>query len=351
MTRQGWLLYGANGFTGRLIAEEAVRRGLRPILAGRDAKAVSTLAARLGLDHRVFSLADDFDHELAGVAAIVLAAGPFSATSERVVDACLRTATHYLDINGDIAVFEMIYARAAEAERRGCVLLPGVGFDVVPTDCVAATLHAALPDADRLELAWGGDLAPSQGTSKAAIEIIPHGGAIREHGEIRAVPTAWRTMRVPFATGAERAVTVPWGDVSSAYRSTRIPNISVYAAVPRLAFWSMKLLRPFMGILRLAFVRHVLGRLIEWTVRGPNAKALANGRTHVWGRVTNPDGATRTATTSGPDAYHLTAVSTVEAVLRVLAGDVPAGAHTPATALGAGFVETLPGCEPIVLAA
>jgi saccharopine dehydrogenase (NAD+, L-lysine-forming) len=350
MTRHGWLLYGANGFTGRLIAEEAVRRGLRPILAGRDAAAIGALAARLGLPHRVFSLADDFDRELADVAAIVLAAGPFSSTATRVVDACLRTGTHYLDINGDIAVFEAIFARATDAERADTVLVSGVGFDVVPTDCVAAALHAALPDADRLELAFGGDMAPSRGTSKATVEILPRGGAIREHGAIRVVPTAWRTQPIAFATGTKRAVTVPWGDVSTAYRSTGIPNIAVYMQMPRLAIWSMKMMRPFLPLVRLGFVRRALNKLIEWTVRGPNARALATGRTQVWGRATNVAGETRTATTSCPDGYQLTAIAALEAVSRVLAGHVAPGAHTPSTAFGASFVEQLAGCAPIAIA-
>jgi short subunit dehydrogenase-like uncharacterized protein len=344
-----WLLYGANGFTGRLIAEEAVARGLRPVLAGRDTHAVSALAARLGLDYRAFSLSDDVEREVRDFDAVLLAAGPFSATSDRMVQACLATGTSYLDINGDIAVFERIFARAAEAEQRGCVLLPGVGFDVVPTDCVAATLAAALPDADQLELGWGGDLAPSQGTSKATLEILPRGGAIRERGEIRRVPSGSKTLTFPLASRTVLGVSVPWGDISTAYRSTKIPNIVVYAAMPRIAIYSLKLLRPLFALLKLGFVRRALSRIVEWTVRGPDANELATGRTHIWGRVTNAAGESRTATMSGPDGYRLSALAAVEAMIRVLRGDVRPGAHTPATALGAAFVEQLPGCTPIIV--
>jgi short subunit dehydrogenase-like uncharacterized protein len=344
-----WLLYGANGFTGRLIAEEAIARGLRPVLAGRDRDAVRTLAERLDLPYRIFALGDDVEREIRGFDAVLLAAGPFSATSDRMVQACLATGVSYLDINGAIDVFERIFARGDEAEQRGCVLLPGVGFDVVPTDCVAATLAAALPDADHLELGWGGDLAPSQGTSKATLEILPRGGAIREDGAIRRIPSGSKTLTFPLASRSVLGVTVPWGDVSTAYRSTKIPNIVVYAAMPRLTIYSLKLLRPFFALLKLGFVRRALGRVVEWTVRGPDAKALANGRTHVWGRVTNAAGESRTATMSGPDGYRLSAVAAVEAMIRVLRGDVRPGAHTPATAFGASFVEQLPGCTPITV--
>jgi len=135
-----WMLYGANGYTGALIAEEAKRRGLTPVLAGRRADAVRPLAERLGLPHEVFPLEDHvaLDRALERVDAVLLAAGPFSPTSRAVVDACIRTRRHYLDVTGEIAVFEAIFARDAEARERGAVLLPGVGFDVVPSDCLAA---------------------------------------------------------------------------------------------------------------------------------------------------------------------------------------------------------------------
>src|SRR5687767_3783927 len=127
-----WMLYGANGFTGELIAAEALARGERPILAGRRADAVLPLAERLGLPSRIFGLDGDVAANLAGVAAVVHAAGPFSATSRPMLDACFAAGAHYLDITGEIPVFEACHARGEEAKRRGVVVMPGVGFDVVP---------------------------------------------------------------------------------------------------------------------------------------------------------------------------------------------------------------------------
>ena len=151
-----WMLYGANGYTGRLIARVAAGRGERPVLAGRSAEKLEPLARELGLEHRVVGL-DDQDLQcaaLADVDAVVHAAGPFSLTSEPMVDACLATSTHYIDITGEIDVFERIFARDGEARRAGVVLLPGAGFDVVPTDGVAARLARELPEAVELELAF-----------------------------------------------------------------------------------------------------------------------------------------------------------------------------------------------------
>lgn len=148
-----WMVYGANGYTGRLIAELAVQRGERPILAGRSHEKVEPIAAALGLEHRAFDLSQARAH-LEDVDAVVHCAGPFAHTSTAMVDACLRTRTHYLDITGEIDVFESIGLRDIDARKAGIVLLPGAGFDVVPTDCLAAILKNALPSATHLDLAF-----------------------------------------------------------------------------------------------------------------------------------------------------------------------------------------------------
>src|SRR6516164_10180234 len=152
------LLYGANGYTGRLIAREAVVRGLHPVLAGRNAAAVSELARQLGLEHRVFALDDAAATRagLAGMTAVLHCAGPFARTAGPMADACLEAGVHYLDITGEISVFEMLAARDTEAMAAGIMLLPGAGFDVVPSDCLAAHLHRRLPTAKRLTLAFQG---------------------------------------------------------------------------------------------------------------------------------------------------------------------------------------------------
>ena len=129
------MLYGANGYTGELIAELAVRRGQRPVLAGRSAAKVAAVAERLGLEHVVFDLAEAAEN-LRDTEVVVHCAGPFSATSRPVVDACLASGTHYVDITGEIDVFEAVAARDAEAKTAGVALVPGAGLDVVPTDCL-----------------------------------------------------------------------------------------------------------------------------------------------------------------------------------------------------------------------
>jgi short subunit dehydrogenase-like uncharacterized protein len=229
-----WLLYGANGYTGTLVARLALRRGERPVLAGRSAGKVAELAAELGLDHRVFGLDDAgaIARGLDGITAVAHCAGPFSATAAPMARACLAAGVHYLDITGEIDVFEDLHGLDGAAKAAGVVLLPGAGFDVVPTDCVAALLSGALPDASRLDLAFMVGGGPSRGTARTALEGMRHGGKARIGGAIATVPLGWRTIRAEFPSGPLTVASVPWGDVSTAYHSTGIPDITTYTVVP-----------------------------------------------------------------------------------------------------------------------
>ena len=341
------LIYGANGYTGQLIVEECVRRGLRPVLAGRRAERLAPLARQYGLEVRVASIDDPvaLATMLNAITVVVHAAGPFFRTSAPMVRACLSAKVHYLDITGEIAVFEACRAQHAPARQAGVVLIPGVGFDVVPTDCVAARLAAELPDAQLLELAFAGGGGVSRGTLKTMVLGSPQGGAIRQHGEITKVPVAWKTQYVPFRDRARHAVTIPWGDVSTAYWSTKIPNIHTYLAMPHRAVRMMGFAKLASPLLTMPFVQRFVEAQIDQRVTGPTAPLRDRARMQVWGRVTHADGRVIDGTAETPEGYRLTAIAAVESARRVLAAAPPAGYHTPSTAFGAGFLETLPGCD------
>lgn len=339
-----WMVYGANGYTGQLLARLALHREQRPVLAGRSAAKIVPLADSLGLEHKVVDLADPsgLREALDGVDAVVHCAGPFSQTAAPMVDACLDAHTHYLDITGEIDVFEAIYPRAGEAEQAGVVLLPGAGFDVVPTDCLAAMLAAALPDAVELELAFavGGGISP--GTVKTALEASSQGGRARVDGALTSVPLAHRQTVADFLTGPKRVSAIPWGDLASAYRSTRIPTITTYTVVPGgdLVGRGQQFLAPF---LRMPAVQRMGLSLVDQLVRGPSEEQQAKGRAEIWGQVRDASGRRASGGLSVPAPYQFT----VDAVLNELAriGEVSPGAHTPSSAFGADFVRELEGVE------
>jgi short subunit dehydrogenase-like uncharacterized protein len=332
------MIYGANGYTGELIAREAVRRGYRPIVAGRSEERIAPLAKELGCEWSAFPLDAP---RLDGVELVLHCAGPFSQTAMPMVRACLGAKAHYLDITGEIAVFESIFALDDEAKRAGVTLLPGVGFDVVPTDCLAAKLAERLPGADELWLAFdarGSSL--SRGTTRTMIEGLHEGGAIRRDGRLVRVPLAYDVREISFAGGPRLAMTIPWGDLSTAYRSTGIPNIRVYNAASPRTIARVRRVRPLLPLLRFALVRRALQTLAA-PRGGPSYAQRERGSVQLWGRVARRDGAEATMTGETIEGYAFTVLSALAAVERVLAGGIAHGSLTPSRAFGADFSDVV----------
>jgi len=341
-----WLLYGANGYTGRLVTTVAKALGEDPVLAGRSPQAVRAFARDAGLEARVFDLADPeaLRAALADVAAVVHVAGPFSATSRPMVDACLATRTHYLDITGEIDVFEAVLGRREEARAAGVALLPGVGLDVVPTDCLAAKLAAALPGATELDLALHARGGTSPGTAKTSIEGLATGNRARVEGRIVQIAWGQPVREVAFADRTRTVVAIPWGDVSTAFHSTGIPTVYTFLAMSPKAAARARQLAVLEPIMRLRPVLWAAQRLLQLTRKGPDDAARQSGGSQFWGEARDPStGRVVQATMSGPNGYSLTAESCVHAVRRVLDGKVPPGAWTPSKALGENYAETLEG--------
>ncbi len=337
-----WMIYGANGYTGRLTAQLAAERGLKPVLAGRSESRVRAVAEALDLPWRQVDLNDprQLDHALAEVDAVVHMAGPFSRTSRPMFDACLRGATHYLDITGEIEVLEDVLGRHRQAQTAGITAIPGVGFDVVPTDCLAAMLAEQLPDATELDLAFGGVGKMSPGTTKTMIEGMgkAKGGAARIDGRIVPVPAAWKSRSVPFPRAKPHVVSIPWGDVSSAYHSTGIPTITTYMSMPLAAVKSLKRGARLQPLLKLAPLRSLAQTLAGWLVKGPDEALRISGYTDVWGEVRNANGDWVQGALTTPEGYSFTADSAIRAVLAVLDEQVRPGAYTPSQAFGKDFV-------------
>jgi len=342
-----WLLYGANGYTGALIAERAAAEGMRPVLGGRNAREVGALAERLGLEHRVFGLEDPevVARKLEGMALVLHTAGPFSATSRPMLDACMQTRTHYLDITGEIAVFEACKARDAEARARGVVVLPGVGFDVVPSDCLGRALVEALPGAVRLELAFMALGSMSRGTLKTMIEHLGEGAQVRRGGEIQTVPMGSLRRVVELCGKPRTAVAIGWGDVSTAQHSTGIGEITTYMVLPPAQLRSFKLLGLLGPLLRRPGVIRLLQAIVGRTVTGPGERARESAHAELWAHVTAVDGSHVEGRLRTPEGYKTTVLTALACVRRLIADGVAPGYHTPSSAFGVGLVRGLPGFE------
>ena len=347
MPQNQFLLYGANGYTGELIARFAADFFLEPILAGRRKDVLVPLAMRLGLHYKVFALNDTeaLEDALRDVKVVVHCAGPFDLTAKPMIDACMKTGAHYLDLNGDMDVFRMLYSFDQAAKDAGIMVMSGAGFDVVPTDCMALFLKNLLPSATSLKIAFatpGGKL--SHGTAMTTIQKLGEPGAVRKDGKITPVPIGHKGMRIDFNQPKKLFVmSLPWGDVFTAYLTTGIPNIESYTAVPAAVFGLLKFQVLFNWLLRTSVVRKLAKWKINRSPAGLNDTKRERSTIVVWGEVKDDAGNVKRARLFGPDAYTLTAYSSLIIVKKILQGNFKTGYQTPAGAYGEDLVMEVEG--------
>ena len=337
-----WMIYGANGYSGELIAKKAKQLNLSPIVAGRKTQAINKIATELCFESRVFDLSDskNIQKNLSDVDVVIHCAGPFSKTAKPMIEACLKSKTHYLDITGEISVFELAKSYDLQAKQAGVVLCPGVGFDVIPTDCLASQLKDLMPDATHLSLGFDSKSGFSPGTAKTSVEGLAQGGKVRKQGKIISVPLAFKTRKLDFGNGKKLAMTIPWGDVSTAHFSTQIPNIEVYIpASPRLVgrLKKMNYIRPLLG---LGFVQNFMKKRIEKTVKGPSENQRAKLKTYLWGEVKNAKGDVKELRLVTSNGYTLTVDGGLLMVEKALETS-KCGYFTPSTLVNNKLLESL----------
>jgi short subunit dehydrogenase-like uncharacterized protein len=314
-----WMLYGAAGYTGALIAQHARDRGHRPVLAGRSAPPVAALAERLGLQHRAVALDDPaaLSTALAGVHLVLNAAGPFLHTAAPLAEACLRAGVHYLDIGNELQVFRSLYDLDQRARQAGVTIMPGAGFGVVATNCLARYVSDAVGGAVILQVATRAATA-QQGPGVAATreQNMPYGGWIRQAGHLEPCPLGSGTITITLPGGPCLIMPLPTGDLEAAFQATGAADITAYGAVPG---------DPAPGS----------------TTSDPTADERPAYLSFGWARATGPDGTTEAWLQTG-ESYAFTAAASIRAVEEALARSL-SGAFSPAAAFGADFALTIPG--------
>ncbi len=345
-----WMLYGANGYTGRLICEEAVRSGMKPILAGRNQSEIAALAEKYKLDYRIFSLEtkEAILPNLEGISVVLHAAGPFVHTAASMMDACLDAGAHYLDITGEMEVFGMADKRTQAAMDKNLMLMPGTGFDVVPTDCMAGLLKQKMPAAKSLELAFvtlGGQI--SHGTAMSMTEKLGEGGASRKAGKIVKEPIGKEGKEIELDGKKFFVMSIPWGDVFTAWFTTAIPDIRTFTGTKPSVYWFLKLQGIFNPLLRTNWFKNKMRKKINQGPAGPSEEKRKKAKAYIWGQVSDNAGQKVTAWFQCPEGYTLTALSSVAIVKKVLAGHFKGGYQTPAGCYGDGLVFELEGVSSL----
>ena len=346
------MLYGANGYTARLIIKELIGAGIKPVLAGRNQVKISALADKHGFDHSVFAL-DDTDvigENLADVTVLINAAGPYSQTAKPFIDSCLRSKTHYIDITGEIDVFVYAESKNRDAEEAGIILCPGTGFDVIPTDCLSYLLKEKLPDATELNICFFSENGrPSIGTAKTSIEGLANGGRIRSNGIIEHVPLAHAVKEIDYGQGPKMAMSIPWGDVATAYYSTGIPNITVYTPRKQKGIDKIKRQRKWLFIMKLGIVQNFIKNKLDKKIvnGGDSDEKRTQSKMWVWAEVKNDSGQLYSGKFQVANGYDVTGFGAMAIAKYLLEKELAGGYYTPSKLMGPDILDSLPGFSGI----
>ncbi len=335
------IVYGSYGYTGKLIVQECKAKNLNVILAGRNREALQKQHEQTGYPFEVLDVSDTaaLKKLLQKGSVVIHCGGPFRHTAKAMADACLETKTHYTDITGEYQVFEMLAGYDDKAKQAGIMVMPGTGFDVVPSDCLALHLKNRLPSATHLQLAFTmskGGL--SRGTSKSMTEGLGYGGMIRTNGELTPIALGKKFMEIDFGSFKTKALNIPWGDISTAWRSTGIPNIEVYTGATDKMIINAKRSNYFNWLLRQPWLKNFMLKQIDKKPAGPSEEKRESGRSFLWGKVWDGSGKEYTSLLETPSGYSLTAKTAVLIAEKILASNFKTGYQTPAMMYGESLI-------------
>lgn len=348
MIKNKIVVYGSYGYTGKLIVSELKSKELPIVLAGRSQAALQQQSQETGFPFAVVEIEDQSNLEnlLQSAIMVIHCGGPFQYTARKMIEACLNTKTHYTDITGEYQVFEWLAQYDQQAKASGIMVMPGVGFDVVPSDCLAAHLKSRLPSATHLQLAFAmskGGL--SRGTTKTMIEGMGDGSKVRHEGKIKSIPLGDRSLEIDFDGYRTSTLCIPWGDIATASRSTGIPNIEVYCAATPQMISNAKRSRYINWLLRKRWFKNFLLRKVDQRPAGPSEEKRKAGRSYLWGKVWNANHESCTSTLQTVSGYSLTAITAVLIAQKIINGNFKSGYQTPAMAYGADLILEVEGTK------
>ncbi len=340
------IIYGAYGYTGKLITQACKAQGIKVLLSGRNATRLNDQSEATGYP---FEKCDINDAQglrtlLKKGKLVIHCAGPFQYTARQMADACLEAATHYTDITGEYTVFELLAAYDSKAREKGIVIMPGAGFDVVPSDCLALHLKNRLPEATHLQLAFTmskGGL--SRGTARTMIEGLGYGGMVRKNGSLTPIALGEKVKEINFGDFKKKTVCIPWGDISTAWRSTGIPNIEVYSGVPDSTIRLAKLSKWFNWLLRKRWVKNYLRKKVDARQPGPDEQKLSTGKSYLWGSVRDDKGRVVEARLKTVSGYLLTSKTAALIASKIVSSKVLPGFYTPAQYFGEQLIFEVEG--------
>ncbi len=337
-------IYGATGVTGQLLLDALLARGLPPRLIGRNAARLQLLAAQHDLPAMAAPLEDAvaLATALAGVEVLVNVAGPFAETAPPLLAACLAARCDYLDLNGELTALRLLLAQDAAAKTAGVACVGAIGFGIAATDALVRRVADALGGVDRLRLSVAADSAFGTAAVVAStLAVLAAGGHEVAAGQIVPARLARRRWHETTSDGARIAfASAPLADLAGALDALGGAAVDIVAGVPMPAGQALAVSAIAPLLPTLLRVPAVARQLANTGGHGGGAAAVHRSRAC----VTGWRGAQRQGLMlAGGEGFALAAAMAATAVERHLARRPPPGAHGPAAAYGADWIDAVPG--------
>lgn len=314
------MIYGATGYTGRMVAEHAKSAGTQVVLAGRSEGALAKLAAEHSVEYRVFALddADAIDQNLLDISVLLNCAGPFMRTAKPLMEASVRNGMHYLDTAAELDSYRLAERLDDEAKAADVMLMPGGGGSVAMLGSLAGHAVAGVQSPRKIRIAMHVSGGMSRGSAISATENMTAETLARVDGELVTVANSIR--KFDFGQGAVDSFQVTLPDLITIWRATGVPNIETFVHVTGTGFPT--------GDLSLL-------------PDGPTEDERLANRYQAIVEVTDAQGKVFRSLLDTVNGYSFTANAVAEASRRVLAGEARPGFQTPAGLFGNGFAETI----------
>jgi short subunit dehydrogenase-like uncharacterized protein len=337
------VVYGATGYTGRLVAAELDAAGADYLLSGRNLQKLEALSASLPGRPPVSAVSLDdpagLRELLSEAGAVIACAGPFHLFGEPVLKAAIESGTHYLDTTGEQTYIRMVFdsygGRAADAK---VAAVPAMGFDYVPGDMIAALTAGDLDPVDSVSLAYRAKMQPTHGTMLSALEMIKGGDLEWRDGALRPAPQKVSRGRFDFGPplGEIPMTRYPAGEHVTVPRHIRTRNVetslSADSFVPAAAAPLLPLVvRPGAMLMRTP-LKNLTGKLIARLPEGASPEARMQSEFTI-ACVVRAGSEVRRGQIVGRDVYGLTAAMIVKGAMIAASGGVTAtGALAPSQA-------------------
>ena len=337
-------VYGATGFTGRLVARELERSGADFILAGRNRAKLEELAASLdsGPATRAVPVSDGegLRDLFEGCATVIACAGPFTLHGEPVLEAAVATGSDYLDTTGEQPFIRLAYdTYGPKAASAGTAVIPAMGFDYVPGDMIASLTATGLGRLDTVRLAYATAFQMTRGTMLSALEMIKGGDLEWRGGRLEPAPQKVDRGRFEFdpPLGGQPMTRYPAGEHLMLPRHLDVRNVETMLSAGSIAPGPVAELTPLVarpaGILMRTPVRKVAGSLISRLPEGPDEESRRAARFTIACEARAADGSRRRGRITGNDVYGITAAMIAKGAIASACGDIEAsGGLSPAQA-------------------